>query len=152
MNEYDERTDKIGEMLESEDKQISEIQPHMRNILSRLFRKLLLMEGINKLKWNSYMQSYVRLIESNTNKVSVHGNTTKALAKTEFTWNNFTQAIRFLQTKKLRIIIERTDFNGRVTTVEETVEFNKPAAYQEDEEQLKAADKAAEDTKYRGLD
>ena len=81
MHNYDERTDKIGEMLESEDKQLSSIPPRMENVLSRLFRRILMMERMNKLMWNSYMQSYVRMVENNTKKVSVHGNTTKALVK-----------------------------------------------------------------------
>lgn len=150
MHNYDERTDKIGEMLESEDKQMSSIPPRMENVLSRLFRRILMMERMNKLMWNSYMQSYVRMVENNTKKVSVHGNTAKALAKTDFTWNNFTQAIRFLQTKKLRIIIERTDFQGRVTTVEETVEFNKPPVYSEEDENKETQE--AEKAKYRGIE
>ena len=122
MHNYDERTDKIGEMLESEDKQMSSIPPRMENVLSRLFRRILMMERMN----------------------------TKALAKTDFTWNNFTQAIRFLQTKKLRIIIERTDFQGRVTTVEETVEFNKPPVYSEEDENKETQE--AEEAKYRGIE
>lgn len=80
------------------------------------------------MRWNSYMDAYVKDVESGkagirSNLISVRGNTTKFLADDSFTWENFIKSMRFLQTKRLKITIEREDVLGRKQTVEEIISF-----------------------------
>lgn len=84
------------------------------------------------------MEAYVKSVESGRvglrpDMVLVKGNMTKMLASDSFTWQNFIRSMRFLQTAKLRIIIERTDITGKVYTVEEVIHLNSISGESTDE-------------------
>ncbi len=120
----------VTRMLDDPDKCIDTIPETNGGILTRIFRKFLINGEVSRMRWSNFMDAYVRDVEAGkagvrANMVSVRGNTTKFLADDSFTWENFIKALRFLQTVKLRIIIERTDTAGRVYTVEEVINFNK---------------------------
>lgn len=135
----------IERMLESGDMGVSDVPVTESSVLARIYRKFLLIGGMTSMRWVQYMNDYVKRIE-NENRgirpalVSEKGNTTKVLAKDEFTWKNFIKAMKFLQTKRLRIIVERTDFAGKTHVVEEVIEFRTPPSYTQADEMDKESE------------
>lgn len=124
----------VEEILDSEDKGITLASNSAEGggVLTRLFRKFLLTEGVSRMRWRTYMDQYVRLVmstltqEQKRGNLSVKGNTTKALCADKMTWKTFIRAMRFLQTRRLVIIIERTDYCNRTTVVKEEIVFKEP--------------------------
>lgn len=114
----------IERILDSADKAVTEVEFDEGGILTKIYRKFLLLENVGRLKWNIYLSRYVKLKQvANPDMVSIKGNTIKLLSKPSFTWRNFITAMQVIQTKRLRIIVERTDLNGNVSTIEEVIDI-----------------------------
>ena len=119
----DERNNaEIERILDSVDKGVSEVQFDEGGILTKIYRKFLLLENVDRLKWNNCLNAYSRAKQGrHPEMISIKGNTIKLLSKPSFTWRNFITAMQVLQTVKLRIVIERTDIHGTTTTIEEVI-------------------------------
>ena len=118
----------VTRIVDDPDKCVDEIPTTNGGILARIFRRFLIIGNVTRMRWNRYMDAYVKDVESGkagirSNLISVRGNTTKFLADDSFTWENFIKSMRFLQTKRLKITIEREDVLGRKQTVEEIISF-----------------------------
>lgn len=125
---------KVEQILRDSVKGIDSIPPTPNGVCARLFRKFLMARNVNIPLWYSLLNEFVknvtegRMIGMRPNPVSLRGNTTKTLSKTEMTFNNLFDGLRFLGFKKVRIIIIGTDENDKEYTVEENIALNKPSA------------------------
>ena len=129
----------VKKIINDSNKAIHEVSAKPGGILAKLFRQFLTEGNINQIRWNDLMNSYVKQVErgeagSRANLTSVRGNTTKFLSKPSFTWTNFINALKFLQTKKLTITVTREDWHGRTYQVSETIEFRNNQPVEEEEE------------------
>lgn len=121
---------KVEQILRDQNKGVEEIPPTPNGLLSRLFRKFLIEKRVNLPQWHSLLNDFVqnvyagRIVGRRPNLVSLRGNTVKTLSKTEMTFNNFFDGLKFLGFKRIKIVVIGIDKNGREYVVDEDVVLN----------------------------
>lgn len=118
-------SDGLNTILNSDDKQIGTA----RNVLSRLWRRILFAQGINPLLWEKMMVRYLNdplhnIPPTGNRRSSARGNLQKELSRPSMTWKVFQKAMRFLNPKRVRFMVEITWWSNRVTTYAETLDLH----------------------------
>lgn len=103
---------KMGQLLASPDKGVNRTTG-VNGVLSRLFRIMLLDNGVNPMRWGVLMHSFINDVRNGIpnnkrDQTSIRGNITKEFARPQMTWKVFVKACRFLHIVHLKITIEAT--------------------------------------------
>ena len=103
---------KITQLLTSPDKGVNRTTG-VNGVLSRMFRIMLLDNGINPMRWGVLMHSFINDVRNGVpnnkrDQTSIRGNITKEFARPQMTWKVFVKAMRFLHIVHLKITIEAT--------------------------------------------
>jgi hypothetical protein len=109
----------VGRLLSSQTKLVEEAG----GSLSRLFRQILFDINLESFRWSTLMDNYVkdkrnRIEQNNKDISSAKGNLAKELVRPDMTWKVFNKAMRFLNPKRVRIIIA-IDWQNKKTTLHE---------------------------------
>lgn len=110
------KRNKLHDMLKRPDKGMM-FSRGVSGVLSRLFRQILCDLEIGTVKFQSYLNDYVRdkrnkVPDNRRDQSSVQGNLMKALYRPDMTWKVFCQALRFLQFTRFEISLKCYRSNG----------------------------------------
>lgn len=113
----------VGRLLTSHTKLVEEAT----GALSRLFRQILFDINLESFRWGQLMDNYVknprnRIDQNNKDISSAKGNLAKELVRPDMTWKVFNKAMRFLNPKRVRIVVA-IDWQNKKTTLHEVTLF-----------------------------
>ena len=114
----------IGEVLSDPDKKINEVARDAGGILAFLLRKLFKfykLSGADGL-WMELTQAYVMdpangIAQNKKARTSARGNIAKELAADSISWKVFIKGLRFLQLKKVEVIVKASQYSGRTLLI-----------------------------------
>lgn len=107
----------VGRLLTSQTKLVEEAT----GALSRLLRQILLDINLEPFRWSTLMDNYVKDPRNRIDPKDVSsakGNLAKELVRPDITWKVFNKAMRFLNPKRVRILVA-IDWQNKKTTLHE---------------------------------
>lgn len=117
-------SDGLNSILGSDDRGVGSA----RNVLSRLWRRILWEQGINSLLWNRMMTRYLNcplhdIPATGNRRSSARGNLQKELSRDIMTWKVFQKAMRFLGPRRVTYIVKIWWWSGKTTHHSESVDL-----------------------------
>ena len=118
---------KIEAILKSPDRDVSKTAGG-NGVLSRLWRQILWDLNIDSSQFGRLLQRYVTdptngVPNNRKDQISIRGNLTKEFARPHMTWKVFCKALRFINIKKIEIVLYAHHMNDKVTTHTTMVNF-----------------------------